>query len=186
MWPRARTQQFIKQQNSPSRLRRNSYPRCLARPRFTNTTSPHGVMAGGLFRYSTDPLSFRITAKRYLSTDFPLPIPEFFDSPPRPWVHAEPTLSNSFSSLWRASANSGSTPTRIPRWATPYLSDFTCEARVRRPGVAKTPWSPALYRPRNCRLSARTHLHSKRMMVFFSVRSWWTRRLDSTHILTCL
>jgi len=42
-----------------------------------------------------------------------------------------------------------------------YLSDFTCEARVRRSGVAKTPWSPALYRPRDFRLSARTHLHYK-------------------------
>ena len=39
-----------------------------------------------------------------------------------------------------------------------YLSDFTCEARVRRSGVAKTPWSPALYQPRDRRLSARTHL----------------------------
>ena len=52
--------------------------------------------------------------------------------------------------------------------------------------MAKTPWSPALYQPRDRRLSARTHLLYTRMMVFFAVRSWWTRRLDSTHILTCL
>jgi hypothetical protein len=52
-----------------------------------------------------------------------------------------------------------------------FFSDFTCEACVRRPGVAKTPWSPALYRPRDFRLSARTHLLYTRIRVFFSVRS---------------
>ena len=38
-------------------------------------------------------------------------------------------------------------------------------ARVRQSGVAKTPWSPALHRPRDSHFSARTHLFINGMMA---------------------
>ena len=51
--------------------------------------------------------------------------------------------------------------------------------------MAKTPWSPPRYRPRGFRFSARTRLHYELddgRQCLFSVRSWWTRQLVSTHI----
>ena len=50
---------------------------------------------------------------------------------------------------------------------------------MRRPGVAKTPWSPAPHRPRDFHFSTRTHLFINGMMVW-SVVVLREKQVDET------